>query len=782
MAKKLGITLVMLFLLQGIACAGLINIYVASGKASGSIDQKGGYAATAKTYTLSASAGYTLDYVTKNGAKVLSSEILGTGPSWTYTVPLSSASQTVYVYFKSTTPANPPVLLASAPAAVSAGVNTPLLISGGTSTILYLQPDTKAKYKWSSTTTAPTVTFSPISSSVTSPAYISTAFTTAAAGTYTATLTLTAPGATPSSTDVKVTVAPPGVLASNMCLSCHSGTIQADAYASSLHAASAQGPTCARCHNPNLANPSLVLPHPGYSITGTTANPGLFYSCVTCHYPGSTIVTAWPPAGLTFHNGYTGTNLCVNCHNQHSLALAINPTLLPAPHYNSISSGTYFYRNPSYSASYVTRRTQCSYCHGTPQRYQNNTTAAAAARADWSASGKGNVQSVVWMNSSSHNWHASGTANASAATSAATDCVRCHTSAGYVQYVTSTPKFSKIDPVGTNADKSSEPLTCNGCHNSDQGVDPFSVRSVGEVTAYYNYSVPNKKKVIVSSNSFHTSFFGGLPLDNRGSNTCIPCHTGRISGDTIKAAAAAGLDFTNANFMNSHYMSAAGSLYQSTGYTYYSSGSGMYDPVFGFPHPLVGIPEAIPDYVPAETGTSGPCIGCHMKIPNKHSFNPITKDANGKLKAVINPACLNTTCHFAFKDISVLQGIKDNFSAALKALRYTLQTKKSIFYDTTYPYFFKSAGPYTNANAFKAWTNSDTMGAAFNFNLFLRETGSYAHNSLYVKRLIYDSIDYIDDGNLGNHSVGATIDGLTDLTDSEKIAAKAYINPGSIGR
>lgn len=768
MAKKLGLTLVMLFLLQGIACAGLINIYVASGSVSGSISPKGGYAATAKTYTLTASANYTLDYVTKNGVTVSNGDIIGTGPTWTYTVPLSSGSQTVYVYFKTTSPANPPVLIASAPVAVSAAVQKALLISGGTSTILYLQPGNKAKYKWTSSTASPAVTFSPISSSVTNPVFISTSFTAAAAGSYIATLTLTAPGATSSSTDVKVTVVPPGILASNVCLSCHIGTIQADAYGSSLHAASTKGPTCAACHNP-----SLTLQHPGYSVLDTSAKPGLFYSCVTCHYPGSTIVSAWPPVGQTFHNDFTGTNLCVICHNQHSLAL-----VLPAPHINSVSSGQYFYRDAAYSASYVTPRTQCSYCHGTPFRFQNNTTAAADARADWSASGKGNVQSVVWKNSSSHNWHASGTSNASEATSAATDCVRCHTSAGYVQYVTSTPKFSKIDPVGTNADKSSEPLTCNGCHNSDQGVVPFSVRTVGDVTAYYNYSVPNKKKVILSSSSFHTSLFGGTPYDNHGSNTCIACHAGRISGDTIKAAATAGLDFTNASFMNSHYMSAAGTLYQSTGYTYY--GPSMYAPIFAFSHPMIGIYE-LWEFVPPSTGTNGPCVGCHMQTPNKHSFTPVTKDVNGKIATLTNPACV--VCHADFAaDINVLNGIKGNFTAALKALRYTLQTYKNIYYDSTYPYFFNSAGPYTTANAYKSWgasstIGSNTMGAAFNFNLILRETGSYAHNSIYVKRLIYDSIDYIDDGIVGNNSVGPTIEGLSDLTALEKIAAKKYIMP-----
>jgi hypothetical protein len=48
------------------------------------------------------------------------------------------------------------------------------------------------------------------------------------------------------------------------------------------------------------------------------------------------------------------------------------------------------------------------------------------------------------------------------------------------------------------------------------------------------------------------------------------------------------------------------------------------------------------------------------------------------------------------------------------------------------------------------------MGAAFNFNLFEHDPGAYVHNRYYVKRLIYDSLDWLDD-NLMNYSVGATL-------------------------
>ena len=53
---------------------------------------------------------------------------------------------------------------------------------------------------------------------------------------------------------------------------------------------------------------------------------------------------------------------------------------------------------------------------------------------------------------------------------------------------------------------------------------------------------------------------------------------------------------------------------------------------------------------------------------------------------------------------------------------------------------------HTAANVFKKWGNEGNMGAAFNLNLLFRDYGGFAHNDLYAKRLIYDSIDWLDGG------------------------------------
>ncbi len=75
-----------------------------------------------------------------------------------------------------------------------------------------------------------------------------------------------------------------------------------------------------------------------------------------------------------------------------------------------------------------------------------------------------------------------------------------------------------------------------------------------------------------------------------------------------------------------------------------------------------------------------------------------------------------------------------------------------------------------------AGTGKNNMGSAFNFNLLEHDPGAYAHNRVYVKRLIYDSIDWLDDGVM-NYSVGATLDALPPATPY-KAEAMTYLLPG----
>ncbi|MCK4910918.1 MAG: hypothetical protein KAR83_04725, partial [Thermodesulfovibrionales bacterium] len=48
--------------------------------------------------------------------------------------------------------------------------------------------------------------------------------------------------------------------------------------------------------------------------------------------------------------------------------------------------------------------------------------------------------------------------------------------------------------------------------------------------------------------------------------------------------------------------------------------------------------------------------------------------------------------------------------------------------------------------AFTAWPDLATLGAAYNLALLDHEPGAYVHNSKYTRMLIFDSIDFLEDG------------------------------------
>ena len=78
---------------------------------------------------------------------------------------------------------------------------------------------------------------------------------------------------------------------------------------------------------------------------------------------------------------------------------------------------------------------------------------------------------------------------------------------------------------------------------------------------------------------------------------------------------------------------------------------------------------------------------------------------------------------------------------------------------------------------YAAWPNKDTLGAAFNYNMLAHMPMAFVHNSRYTRRLIFDSIDWLDNGSLDG-TITATINGLS-LTQQQKTDALAFLNNGS---
>jgi trimeric autotransporter adhesin len=545
-------------------------------------------------------------------------------------------------------------------------------------------------------------------------------------------------------------------------------------WSSSMH--KVKGVMCARCHvgadqggHPGSVTAGSVsettftynIGGGSFCLNGTCHAPANFathktvgMSCVFCHSSATRQEIHNPDANfeaalnrsacLKCHGAVNTThyytkeslsNQCLHCHKStwqpHTEAkAAFFPVFVPPAHFNGYTS----YTNPGYAAAYVTPTTSCADCHAGGDPLLGSDKAIKQYRDDWRASGHGLIKGSPWLNSGTHNWKASGMAGVQVrGAGAPTDCQRCHTATGYVQFT----NLSSIAPIATPDARYSEPLTCNACHNSVDPAVPNYLRTVAPRTGYYNYSSAVTGKLLVSS---------AFP-DSQTSNICLGCHSGREAGNTLAAIAGAVAHkpystafWQNAAFVNSHYLAAGGQVFRTTGYEY----------------PGQNYASAV-DHAHVGTGAKGPCVTCHM--PGKsHTLDAASTNYS---------QCVG--CHGSTITSTFVKDKTDNFDAALKALGQALTNRgfapKVVDGKLSYPYF-------TATNWGNKETGPGTMGAAFNYNLLVHDPGAYAHNPTYAKRLLRDSIDFLTSGKVDrSRNLTATIQTLLANTTEQDDAA-----------
>jgi hypothetical protein len=513
-------------------------------------------------------------------------------------------------------------------------------------------------------------------------------------------------------------------------------------------------------------------------------------ACISCHDDpkwvtpgtGKPIVTEWK---LSTHMIANGAG-CVDCHDDgymhpascnkcHSVGtLAKNPTKNPdqdgkcakchklpnprpgrpdgfhafsyedpnIPKLPAGSTTAFIHFSAGKRANFVSTNyiNNCRKCHN-----PHDTASGKPQRQEWAQSGHGATTTNPRTNS---DFKTRGT-SLPASIAYGDSCVRCHTSTGPINFMTQKVNgnvFQYVDKLPLpSSDRTREVTSCDVCHDNGSGYSyGYAVRTVPAVTTYYNMSTTPK-----AGPAGHVSISKTYPNIN-SSNVCLVCHVGREIGDTIKQAKAQGVNFTNVYFMSSHYLTAGASLFQISGYEFSGrdyTGSGAY------PHLHRGI----------GAGASGPCVTCHMK-PGRHTFLPLTFDnaSSNKWKQRINsiasPQC--DLCHNSAVapplNTNSLYTSKRGMYAVLTAL-YKLMNANGMYYargsiSTT----ASGATKVSNWDKFGAGSGPDTMGAAFNYILITFDYGAYVHNSLYMKRLLYDSIDFLDGGGL-NFSTCTTL-------------------------
>ncbi|MDD2338224.1 MAG: hypothetical protein PHD01_16830, partial [Geobacteraceae bacterium] len=177
----------------------------------------------------------------------------------------------------------------------------------------------------------------------------------------------------------------------------------------------------------------------------------------------------------------------------------------------------------------------------------------------------------------------------------------------------------------------------------------------------------------------------------------------------------------------------------------------------------------------------GPCVTCHMNSGGGKAKHSLKMDAYAYDNVCVKchtsegthsgAVALNSSNYAT----AFLEPQAAGFNSALNLALIELEKNFQIVYDSAvYPYFFPVGAAHTSANGVKDWTLTGAltttnakklMGACFNINLLKREPAAYAHARTYSRRLLYDTIDWLDNKTIDlSVSATAVVDDAAEFT------------------
>lgn len=353
-----------------------------------------------------------------------------------------------------------------------------------------------------------------------------------------------------------------------------------------------------------------------------------------------------------------------------------------------------------------------------------------------------------------------------------TSCARCHSTSGFIGYIdaikgqtvgsTGNTALAAPAPSPAIATGAKQMLYCNGCHSNNKG----GLRTL----PYFQYNITTTAEYLPNyTDATATSATGvsrTIPSDIGASLLCASCHAGRKTAQSTLKNAAAPTSVTA-----EHYLATASIMYRLDAYEY--TGTGITYDNSSFKHDTIGTSGSS-----APGNGNGPCVGCHMfpgSAKANHEFKVFERDAtNNAITSVLADASTCSKCHTGAgaKTAALLNAQEAQYNAAIQAFRSVLAKKAGIYYNIADGKFYTASAQATAATS-ATWGTAITvasppatiaaaknkLGAGYNLNLLsyaLKGAAALYHNPKYAQRIIYDSIDYLDDGLL-NGSVAATI-------------------------
>jgi hypothetical protein len=301
-----------------------------------------------------------------------------------------------------------------------------------------------------------------------------------------------------------------------------------------------------------------------------------------------------------------------------------------------------------------------------------------------------------------------------------TACARCHTSAGFQEFITTGHVAKGIPaPAGT--------LECETCHNAT-------------ASGLVSVTFPSGKVVTTGE---------------EGEALCMTCHQGRESKVSVDKQIAnfkvtEDVDkvvsdpvVTNGvtstfGFRNIHYFAAGATLYGSQAQGGYEYDGKVYDPKFRH---VEGLDTCVACHDQHATKVNvDKCGECHQGVKtvddlknNREPSSLVDYNGNGDVKEGI---------YYEIK------GLQDILYSSIQMYANEV-IKTPIAYDpAAYPYWF-TAGPdgkpakddKGNAVSYNGKWTARLLKAAYNYQLSVKDPGAFAHNAKYVIELLHDSID-----------------------------------------